>query len=413
MEEKFFDADFDFEAYIQDRLLEIEDVGDRTVMKQLMERVMVPFYRHTEAQYQALVKRARDEMLRERAFCQECDVVTAIAKRQYVDGTDGFLFPMCAEDLTQDNLSEPRIYLRADRESIGRLKKERRVFRGRICSAYGAYEATFALSPVDSYTRRLQWLYNVFVQNGQPWKSVCAPHLDRFFDVRRVSGELPEGEELTAVYVNLEEYADAVLYDYIPLWNIEVTREKSSAYPQLAIDQIQYVHGIYSTRLQPEREYLVAHEDISVWKTERTPDGLAITCDSPDPVLWNLVAFCKSGKRDGEKDLYSNAGARRLWERCPRTEGEVRRSVPGLGYGDRLILTDVVPVEGSYAGSGRTYSMDSFIEDALCHAAPEQKLLFRFRSRDGSDYLNYDILSYLLSRIQWELPQFLCIGEVV
>lgn len=91
MEEKFFDADFDFEAYIQERLLEIEDVGDRTVMKQLMEKVMLPFYRNTETQYQALVERVQDEIFRERAFRQDCDVVTSIAKRQYVDGTDRFL----------------------------------------------------------------------------------------------------------------------------------------------------------------------------------------------------------------------------------------------------------------------------------------------------------------------------------
>lgn len=413
MAEKYFDADFDFEAYIQERLLEIGDVGDRAVLTQLMEKVMVPFYQNTEAQYQALVNSVQDELLRERAFCQNCDVVTAIAKRQQVDGTDGFLFPMCEEDLTRDNLSSPRIYLKADRAAIERLKKEQRVFQGRICSAYGEYEAGFVLTPVESYTNRLKWLYNVFVQNGQAWKSVCAPHLNRFFDVRRVSGELPEGEELEAVYVNLEEYADAVLYDCIPLWNIEVTREKSSAYPQLAIDQIQYVHSIYSTRLHEGREYLAAHADVSVRETERLPDRLAITCDSPDPVVWNLVAFCQSGKWDAQKDLYSNAGDRSRQGRCPRTMGEVRRFVSGLGYGDRLALTDIVPVEGSYAGSGLTHSMDSFVEDAICHAAPEQKLLFRFRPRDGSDYLNYDILSYLLSRIQWELPQFVCVGEVV
>ena len=178
MEEKFFDADFDFEAYIQKRLLEIEDVGDRTAMKQLMEKVMLPFYQNTEMQYQALVERVQDEIFRERAFRQDCDVVTSIAKRQYVDGTDRFLFPMCAEDLVQDNVSNPRIYLKADRAAIERLKKEQRVFRGRICSERGEYEAAFVLSPVDSYRRRLQWLYNVFVQNGQAWKSVCAPHLD-------------------------------------------------------------------------------------------------------------------------------------------------------------------------------------------------------------------------------------------
>lgn len=411
MPENYFDAGFDFEAYIRERLLEIKDTDDRAAMKDLMEKVMVPFYKNTEEQYNALVKSICTEESR-----QKCDIVTAIAKKQQVDVTDHFLFPMCAADMAKSGLTEPRIYINADRAAVDRIKREQRVFQGRICSKYGEYAAGFVLKPVSAYTDRLRWLYKVFERSGQAWKSVCAPHLDRFFDVVRVSGELPEGEELTAVYVNLDEYADFVWYDYIPLWNIEVTKEKSSAYPRLAVDQIQYVHSIYSTRLHAGSEYLVENDGVCIWKTKRLPDGLEITCDSPDPQIWNLVAFHKAEnqeKQDKEKTLYSNAGNEYAYEGCTRTMGEVRRFVSGLGYEDRLILEDIVPVDSHYKGSGLTYSMDSFIEDEICRAAPDRKLLFRFQPYDDGDALNYDILSYLLSRVQWELPQFACIGELV
>ena len=91
---------------------------------------------------------------------------------------------------------------------------------------------------------------------------------------------------------------------------------------------------------------------------------------------------------------------------------ELRKTVAELGYEKYMILQDIRRVDGIYTEPRLTYSMDSFIEDEIRIGANRSKLIFKFKATDKEFYLNRDIMSYILSRIQWQLPEFECIGEM-
>ena len=46
------EKDFNFEKYISERLLEIDDEKTRVEMRELMQHTMIQFYRHTEEAYE-------------------------------------------------------------------------------------------------------------------------------------------------------------------------------------------------------------------------------------------------------------------------------------------------------------------------------------------------------------------------
>ena len=52
------------------------------------------------------------------------------------------------------------------------------------------------------------------------------------------------------------------------------------------------------------------------------------------------------------------------------------------------------------------------MEDEIRTSKEREVLLLTFRAKDPSSYLNYDLMSYVVSRVQWELPEFWCVGEL-
>lgn len=91
----FFEKDFNFEKYISERLLEIDDEKTRVEMRELMQHTMIPFYRHTEEAYRGFVERYR---ISAEASMGSCDVITGLMKRGKIDVTDHSFVPMIPED---------------------------------------------------------------------------------------------------------------------------------------------------------------------------------------------------------------------------------------------------------------------------------------------------------------------------
>ena len=79
------EKDFNFEKYISERLLEIDDEKTRVEMRELMQHTMIPFYRHTEEAYRGFVERYR---ISAEASMGSCDVITGLMKRGQIDVTD-------------------------------------------------------------------------------------------------------------------------------------------------------------------------------------------------------------------------------------------------------------------------------------------------------------------------------------
>ena len=56
MDDFFIKTDFRFEKYINERLQEISDEGERRVLKDIVKETLIPFYEHSENVYHQLEK---------------------------------------------------------------------------------------------------------------------------------------------------------------------------------------------------------------------------------------------------------------------------------------------------------------------------------------------------------------------
>lgn len=422
MSENFFDNGFRFDKYINEQLMKISDEGERRVLKELVKDTLLPFYEETENAYHNLEKRLLATR-EQKAVTYE--VRTGIINREKIDVTEEDIVWMCEEDIEKpmvdiavlrqhwnEGKAYPvmQIFLKTSYEKIAELEKSKRCFRGTIYTEDGEFGASFRLKRCSKYIEKIEELYRIFVNNGVEWKSVCAPYLYKFFQVELVESKMLEDMPIQRIVVDFEEYAKDVCYDMVPMWNIRIKKEKTSAYPNLTSDQINYEHCIYKSRLKEDKQYLVRN-DITLWNVYRESGDLHIICDEKEPMQWELVEFSKEESKSYMEDaVFSNREG--SMERAIRTKAEVGRFVKSLGYEHLLRYVDM-KVENSKNVKAKTYSVDGFIKDELRISEGGKVLTLFFEPVDRDSYLNEDVLSYLTGRVQRMFADFECVGDYI
>lgn len=424
MENLFFESDFRFDKYLADRLLEISDEGERRALKDVASKTLLPFYEMTEEKYRELEQRLFQAVQIQKS---RFNIITGIASRKKIDVTEDATYPMNYGDLSDvtvdtrelmEKLSEGktyaifRVFLQADVSLLRRLDRERRRFRGTARTSLGEYHAEVRLVKNQSYLKQVAQLYPLFENNGIKWKTVCMPYLSKFYDVEVCSTDCPEHEEIMEFKIDFAEYAPYVRYDLIPVWNVRFLSEKTGAYPDLAVDRVHYEHCIYRSHLLEDREYLVAEEGVRLWEAFMQDGDLHIVCDEQNPRTWKLLEInYKALTQSHEFPVYQNGEKRPMSQNCIHVKAEIKRFLDSL-WCEELSLMDVELLGADAMRDAKTYSMDSFLEDEIRVGKNRETLLFHFRAKDPGYYLNYDLMSYLISRIQWELPEFACIGDL-
>ena len=425
MREHFFESGFKFEKYITERLLEIKDDEERRVLKEVMRETMIPFYQQVEAAYEELEDKITNAKTVENA---RYEIITGIEHRGRVDVTEEAMVPMNYADLNetiidtgelQDALGQGlpykimTIFVQMDYSELRRIEREKRVYKAVVYTEDGEYSADVILQKNISYQQQIKEVYYAFETTGTEWKTVCMPYIAKFFDVYITATQCPADEDIEGIKVNFEEYESKIIYDFIPMWNVRILEENTSAYPDLALDRIHYEHCIFGNRINEERDYLIATEDEKLWEVFRKDGDLHIVCDEETPRKWRLFEIgYDAWKQQYDMPIFGNYWHRKAGYRCIHTMAELRKTVAELGYEKYMILQDIRRVDGIYTEPRLTYSMDSFIEDEIRIGANRSKLIFKFKATDKEFYLNRDIMSYILSRIQWQLPEFECIGEM-
>lgn len=423
MENLFFDSDFQFEKYLNERLLEVSDEGERKALKEVLHKTLLPFYEHAEERYGELQRRlSQSSTVTGRKF----ELITAIARRDQIDATDTAMFPMNREDLNEiiadgeEMLEKVRagkpyplfhVFLQADYPTLRRIQREKRRFCGMLYTQDGEYRSEVRLAPNHSYLSQVAELYPLFEKNGIPWKTACIPYLSKFFDVEVLATDCPADQTVTKYKIDFEEYEDIIKYDVVPMWNVRVLKEKTGAYPDLAVDRVHYEHVIYRNRFAENRDYLVAEKDVNLWNVFFQDGDMHIVCDNPTPRTWYFLEFNYQIRQVKWETPYFGNGEESGGNYRIHTRAEMKRFFEKLSC-KNLELTDVEWKESDSVKELNTYSMDDFLSDEIRVGKHREILLLKFRSRGEKDYLTYDVMSYLVSRIQWEIPEFLCVGEL-
>lgn len=425
MENFFLTKGFQFEKYINERLLEISDEAERRALKDVIKETLIPFYYHAENSYAELEKRLLHTANIQK---KKYEIITGVQHRNRIDITEEALVPMCYEDLNEtlidvyemkeclqrgEAYTIMRIFVQLEYSQLRRLECEKRKFRAILYTHDGEYLAEIQLKKNISYLKKVQDLYRIFENNGLEWNTVCAPYLQKYFEVQIVKTDCPLDEEVLRVSIDFEEHQEDIIYDLVPMWNVRFIEQRTGAYPDLTLDRIHYEHCIYKGRFIPEREYLVANDKCKLWNVFWQDGDMHIICDEANPVNWKLMELgYDSLNKNYDMPIFRNGSANSNEGRCIHTIAEVKRYISELGYDNYLQIVDVMQVD-NWKEKHSTYLLDDFIEDEIRVGGNRPYLCFGFRAIDKNNYLNQDIMSYLVSKVQWQFPEFKCVGELV
>jgi hypothetical protein len=428
---RIFDEEFDIRSYIKKRLLEIDNLESRRVFTSVVEGLFLELHGEIEAEYKGLEQRVFEELPMP---VEGPAIVTTIIDRRLYDVTDDFLLPMRPEDmrphqvdaealLTSLNEKSPfflyTVFLQADHLEACQFDRPERNFRGVIKTRHSEYTARFHVSRNLSYRRQIEDLYRIFNLNYLPWRSVCAPYLYKLFDVYIDGIENWNAQEsIEEAVIDFEEYAPAIRYHQVPLWNLETVAIRTSTYPEPCVDKINYEHRIFRHKFQEDARYLVTNSDVSVANIRWTKGDLLITCPLEDPVTWEMYQCNPQAKREYPNRLMGNAKQASFADtlmgvfRQPiKTKLELSRLIQACGYERDLTFAGVELVANF--PDKETYIVDDFIRDELRTGTWETAMRLDFQPADYDFYLNRDIMSFLVGVVQRHFPEYECCGRLV
>lgn len=410
----------ELEKYIEKNLREIEDLSDRKAMREVMKKILVPFQNTVLEKYFSLEKRVLEE---EEAGRQDYEIVMGIVPCNQYDVTEKKMRPIISEDLketkvsfeqvkraleTKEELYLFRVFIRADYDVIKKIECERKKFKGIIKTEDGEYSALFVLKKSNVYQERLKELYQTFIHSGVKWNTPCSVYLNKMFEVYLMEGDLVEGEKIQEITIDFDEFEKYINYDYVPIWNIEKIQEKTSYFPIPCDDVKLYEHKIFGEKLG-NCDCLVQGNSEEVVNVLKRQGDFIVVSDKSEITEWNLIRFLNDEPYNYEENLFTNK-SKTGNSRAICTMAELRKFVKDLGYEKYVTLLDIEKAEKKAID---TYFMDEFIKDELVFMEDTVSLVLMFKAKEKDNYLNKDIISYIVTRVQWEYPQYKCVGKFV
>lgn len=428
-------TDFDIEAYIDKRMMEITELEERVLYKEIVGNLLKKLFQYSENAYQELEARVLGE---EKAKQSDYAIYLSMTDIAHYDETDTFMYPMletdtkkkpipcediCKAAKEKQEIKLFTVFFKANASVLYRLIHEERSFQGVIRTEKREYKGTFVVRQNKVYQEMIEKLYDIFALNYQSWTTVCVAYLMKMMDVYLVSVEdMKKDETIQDIQVEFEEYAGMVHNDMIPLWNLKRLKEKTSTYPEPAIDKINYEHQIFAHRLESGCEYLVMNTDIEITNIRSLNGDLYITCPMDRPQEWHLYQVNKAtGKEkylypilsNGYKESFSGS-ITEMYRKSIKTKAEMARLIEAFPAGGGLEFQGYELQESAPEGYEEyNYNMDGFIQDEIRVGSVQQVLMLHFSPKNPEDYLNEDIMSFLVTQVQKIFPEYLCIGKLV
>ncbi len=426
MKNPFFEHNFDVKSYVNQRMLEIEDLQDRSIYKELTEKILVDLYEYQRKSYETLYETVADEL---KTHETPCSIEIGLTKLEKYDASDQFLFPMDLDDpLPQEHSTasiqnpeegwkEVVYYNGTYAQAQGYLAENPRL-SGIIITSAGQFPVKFSLKKAKKYLNLLKNLRGVFAANGKPWNTVCTAHLERLFEVRLIPEfELPILGDFEKIQV---EYGDsAVETQVFPLWNVSHITQTTSSYPTPALDKINYEHEIFAHRLKEHCNYLAENREVQVSSIYLKKGDLVICTQTPTPIEWKLLEIAPKSKGMYEYEVFSNYYAQEFTDTLKyyhrshiKTKLELKRFLHCLPYGRQMPFISM-ELRDKLDKTYLNYDMDSFILDEIRHQANRKAMVLTFRSKRKSPQFDQDILSFLVSQVQGLFPEYHCVGQLL
>lgn len=439
-----FEKPFDFEPYMEKRLLSIDNEEERAFARQFLVDGLRQIMRESEQSYQGLENRVYAEISAEN---DRHHVYMTIVNRGQYDITNEAWFPVLEGDektkSKQDipaNLKTPLlvdcIFYSGKGELLNQVAQPSPL-SGTIQTKKGEFPAQFRLTPALRYRESVESMYHLFQANGLPWTTLNCGYLLRFFDVQLVAVEgLQNKDEILDYTVSFGGLDSHLSKNCIPVWNIQKIEYKSTQFVSPVINSKNYEHTFPRSTFGIEHGYLIeGNKDIL--SIRHTKDKIAIITAEETFEKWkayqviykpprNLSCFNFPILQNAPKDSFVDRFAAHM-RTILYSKLEIIRQIERYDLMDVLKLEDVTLLTHTTEPYDDTYmsvmnvssietidqpyltleSLDWFIQDDWVNRAEQRILLFRF-SNPAPHFLQYDLLCFLISQIQRQFNEYRC-----
>lgn len=411
---------FNMEAFIEKRLLEIENLEERGETREILTHVFKELHKYTEMRFLQMEQNFVEELRKQE---EEYVIYTGISSHKTFDITEGSMFPIVEEDLKENMISTKdlreafkagielkvfTVFFELDYKEIRKLTTQKRSFNGYIYTVNGEYPVTAYIQVAERYQMVIRELFKTMIQNGMPWKNMCMAYISKFFDVCLLATEIPDDEYITKIEIDFQEYAQMTKYHYFPTWNIEKVYAVSEVKKIAVVDVVQYQH-YFSKKYIKNDFYLIKDVKNLISRSDKD-DEIVITTDVPNSCKWELLAIKKNVKQLSEYPLLGNkTEGTKGWS--SRTIGDIHRVVKAMGYDERLNLKSVV-LPKEYKSHDVLYDMNYEILQGYHHNKDMQPMVLQFEKK-SEDFLQMDIMNYIVGSVQRQYPEYICYGEYV
>jgi len=440
-----FEQAFDFEAYMENRLLAIEDLGERMFARQFLVPALRQIMHESERSFQRLEDRVYAEIPMTN---DKHHVYMTVVQRERYDITNGAWFPLLADDEkpwgdrkvlanTEKSNYIDRVFYCGDGEALDQIA-EAGPFSGTVQTKAGTLSAQFRLVPTERYQEQVEHMYRLFRANGLRWTTLNCGYLLRFFDVQLVEVEGGRSEnEILDYTVSFGPLEDRLLRDRIPVWNVQKILYDSKQFTVPVINSAHHEHIFPADVFGEEHGYLLeGNEDIL--SLRHTEDQIVIITAKETFKKWvayqviyrppsKLSAFELPILHNAPKDSFvtrymAHDGRAELYSKL-----EITRQVEQYDLMGLLVLQDVTlihdavdpfdPAHMSTMNIAPAEDLDQaylnlrhlnwFIQDDWRNLLEQKVLLFHFRSVNPH-FLQYDLLCFFISQLQQQFNEYRC-----
>lgn len=362
---------------------------------------------------------------------RKVEIVTLLVSRENYYLYEDKFSPILKEEENNNKLSEctdflesKNIFLDIPYEEVEKYNNYK--IMGVIKTAKKEYAAVFRLENLDkNYEKEIKKLHDVLCINNVKYVTCNIPYSKRAFKI--VLDEIPEElkgdlSEIKVTDVTLDKgtLEKNWIEDSILVWNIKENEIITKGEVRPTENKIHIEHTVFFEK--PENMYLCPEEENEIYYITSIMNGIQIISSGAKEVKWKFFNIPKIDIRTLKKNgraIFSNKTKDNFIniykEECStriRNLGELKRIINSFIDVDEELELVEIKILKNYTQKKICYKLNSFIEDEFSLKGKVSYLCLYFNSKKKSNF-QIDILSFIVSEIQFLFPEYECVGEML
>lgn len=421
--------------YWRERLSKIEDLEERRLLRGVLFTAFENLEDYTTTQLEAIKQRVFEENKNE---SQQIDIYTKTVPINEYDKINDFLYPMNNDDLkelpfdatvitsTMEEGEQPilgKLYFELDYLELQKIIKTLpdRKFQGVLKTNKEDYEIKISLAPYDGYSKQVERLYELHLENNIPWRTLLNPSIYKFMEMRlETEIAFKNHEKIEEIMIDLEELDEHKQINQLPLWNIKTKPFHNQGFSMPAGDEINYEHTLVFEEEKRKLSYLIDANttENEIINTRMEENRLVLTTPKDSISNWQLWMIITPLESDlTTPNLTSNAKLESFIDnfanrtgRVVRTLGEIYRIAHSFAYIDNLKLSDI-KINDQNKEQYETYELNPFLKDEI-RANDHKKIMKLEFTAENKTPFTRDMMSFITSEIALYFPEYKCVGEL-